>query len=84
MDILSVLRGSAGQISLSRTQAALGFLVCSGVVIWQAYKGDLSETVFVAYFGFCTAGYIGAKKLSGDKDIKEQKIEAGIDPEVKS
>lgn len=84
MDIFSVLRGSTGTISLSRTQAMLGFLVCSGVIIWQAYKGDLSETVFVAYFGFSTAGYIGAKKLAGDKEIKEQQIDAGMNPGEKT
>lgn len=58
----------------------LGFLVCSGVIVWQAYKGDLSEAIFIAYFGFSTAGYIGAKKIAGDKDIKEQQIDAGMNP----
>lgn len=52
MDALSMLRGSSGNISLSRTQAILGFLVCSGILIWQAYKGELSEAIFIAYFGF--------------------------------
>lgn len=77
MDIFSMLRGGSGNISFSRTQAALGFLVCSGIIIWQAYKGDLSEAVFIAYFGFCTGGYLAGKKLAVDKDIKEQQIDAG-------
>ncbi|MGK9174124.1 hypothetical protein KXR87_12965 [Yokenella regensburgei] len=78
MDIFSMLRGSSGGISFSRTQAALGFLVCSGVIIWQAYKGELSDVTFGLYFGFATAGYIGAKKIAVDKDITEQKLDAGI------
>lgn len=81
MDMFSVLRGSSGNISLSRTQAALAFLVCCGVVGWQAYKGTLSDVTFGLFFGFATAGYIGAKKIATDKDIKEQKIDSGIDPE---
>lgn len=84
MDVFSMLRGSAGTISLSRTQAALGFLVCSCAVGWQAYQGTLSDVIFGLYFGFCTAGYLGAKKLSGDKAIKEQQIDAGMNPGVKS
>jgi len=79
MDIFSMLRGQSGGISFSRTQAAIGFLVCSGVIIWQAYKGDLSEAIFIAYFGFSTAGYIGAKKIAVDKDITEQKIDADLE-----
>ena len=83
MDALSMLRGSSGNISLSRTQAILGFLVCSGILIWQAYKGELSEAIFIAYFGFSTAGYIGAKKIASDKDLSEQKLDAGLDPGAK-
>lgn len=83
MDIFSVIRGSTGNISLSRTQAALAFLVCCGVVSWQAYKGTLSDVTFGLFFGFATAGYIGAKKIASDKDINEQKIDAGLDPEKK-
>lgn len=83
MDMFSVLRGSSGNISLSRTQAALAFLVCCGVVGWQAYKGTLSDVTFGLFFGFATAGYIGAKKIATDKDIKEQKIDAGLDTENK-
>jgi hypothetical protein len=67
----------------SRTQAALAFLVCCGVVGWQAYRGTLSDVTFGLFFGFATAGYIGAKKIASDKDINEQKIDAGIDPEKK-
>ncbi|WIL41250.1 hypothetical protein QPJ96_14740 [Pantoea agglomerans] len=83
MDMFSVIRGSTGNISLSRTQAALAFLVCCGVVGWQAYKGTLSDVTFGLFFGFATAGYIGAKKIASDKDINEQKIDAGLDPEKK-
>jgi len=81
MDMFSVLRGSSGNISLSRTQAALAFLVCCGVVGWQAYKGTLSDVTFGLFFGFSTSGYIAAKKIASDKDLQEQKIDAGIDPE---
>lgn len=83
MDMFSVIRGSTGNISLSRTQAALAFLVCCGVVGWQAYKGTLSDVTFGLFFGFATAGYIGAKKIASDKDINEQKIDAGLNPEKK-
>lgn len=83
MDALSMLRGQSGNISLSRTQAALAFLVCCGVVGWQAYKGTLSDVTFGLFFGFATAGYIGAKKIASDKDLQEQKIDAGINPESK-
>lgn len=83
MDLSSIIRGTQGQISLSRTQALLGFLVCSGVVIWQAYSGTLSDVTFGLFFGFSTAGYIGAKKIATDKNISEQKIEAGVEPEAK-
>lgn len=84
MDAFSMLRGASGSISLSRTQAALAFLVCCGVVSWQAYQGTLSDVTFGLFFGFSTAGYIGAKKLAGDKDIKEQQIDAGMNPGEKS
>lgn len=83
MDMFRVIRGSTGNISLSRTQAALAFLVCCGVVGWQAYKGTLSDVTFGLFFGFATAGYIGAKKIASDKDINEQKIDAGLNPEKK-
>lgn len=83
MDVFSMIRGQSGNISLSRTQAALAFLVCCGVVGWQAYKGTLSDVTFGLFFGFATAGYIGAKKIATDKDLQEQKIDAGINPEGK-
>lgn len=83
MDVFSVLRGSSGYISLSRTQAALAFLVCCGVVGWQAYKGTLSDVTFGLFFGFATAGYIGAKKIATDKDTQDKKIDAGFDTESK-
>lgn len=83
MDVFSMVRGQSGNISLSRTQAALAFLVCCGVVGWQAYKGTLSDVTFGLFFGFATAGYIGAKKIATDKDLQEQKIDAGINPEGK-
>lgn len=69
--IMNMLRNTSGGWSLSRTQAALGFLVSSGVVIWQAYQGTLTETVFIAYFGFCVGGYVGAKKIAVDKQNRE-------------
>lgn len=80
MDVFGMLRGTSGQISLSRTQAAFGFLVCSGVIIWQAYKGELSDVTFGLFFAFTTGGYLGAKKIAGDKEIKEQQIDAGMNP----
>ncbi len=83
MDAFSMLRGSSGGISFSRTQAALAFLVCCGVVSWQAYKGTLSDVTFGLFFGFATAGYIGAKKIATDKDTQDKKIDAGIDTESK-
>jgi len=83
MDMFSLLRGKSGNISLSRTQAALAFLVCCGVVGWQAYQGTLSDVTFGLFFGFATAGYIGAKKIATDKDITEQKIDAGLETEGK-
>ncbi|WP_205950254.1 hypothetical protein [Pantoea stewartii] len=83
MDVFSMLRGSSGSISLSRTQAAVAFIVCCGVVGWQAYKGTLSDVTFGLFFGFATAGYIGAKKIASDKDLSEQKLDAGIDPGAK-
>lgn len=67
MDVFSMLRGSTGNISLSRTQAAMAFLVCCGVVGWQAYNGTLSDVTFGLFFGFSTAGYIGAKKIASDE-----------------
>lgn len=66
--IEGMLTGSKGTISFSRTQAAIGFLVCSGVVGWQAYNGTLSEAVFGLYFGFCSAGYLGGKKIAADSE----------------
>lgn len=83
MDIFSMLRGSTGNISLSRTQAAIAFLVCCGVVSWQAYNGTLSDVTFGLFFGFSTAGYIGAKKIASDKDLNEQKLDAGFEPGAK-
>ncbi|OON35618.1 hypothetical protein BTJ39_22340 [Izhakiella australiensis] len=78
MDALSLLRSPDGSVSLSRTQAALAFLVCCGVVGWQAYKGTLSDVTFGLFFGFATAGYIGAKKIATDKITAEKKIDAGV------
>lgn len=83
MDMFSMLRGSTGNISLSRTQAAIAFLVCCGVVGWQAYNGTLSDVTFGLFFGFSTAGYIGAKKIASDKDLNEQKLDAGFEPGAK-
>ncbi|EPE3189191.1 hypothetical protein ACSHDV_001043 [Cronobacter sakazakii] len=83
MDVFSMLRGASGNISFSRTQAAIAFLVCCGVVSWQAYKGTLSDVTFGLFFGFATAGYIGAKSIAANKDIKEQQIDKGIPPEDK-
>ena len=48
---------------------------------WQAYKGTLSDVTFGLFFGFATAGYIGAKSIAANKDIKEQQIDKGIPPE---
>ncbi|VTP70391.1 Uncharacterised protein [Leclercia adecarboxylata] len=73
MDALNMLRGMTGNISLSRTQAALGFLVSSCVVAWQAYQGTLSEVVFGLYFGFCTAGYLGPKSCPEIKISRSSK-----------
>lgn len=74
MDAFSMLRGTSGNISFSRTQAALGFMVCCGVIIWQAYKGELSDVTFGLFFGFTTAGYIGAKKIATDAQAEKDKI----------
>lgn len=71
--IKGMLTGSRGFLSFSRTQAAIGFLVCSGVVIWQAYQGTLSEAVFGLYFGFATAGYLGSKKIASDESVEKAK-----------
>lgn len=68
-----MLEGKRGTLSFSRTQAAIGFLVCSGVVVWQAYNGTLSEAVFGLYFGFSTAGYLGSKKIASDESVEKDK-----------
>jgi hypothetical protein len=75
MDVFGMLRGTSGQISLSRTQAAFGFLVCSGVIIWQAYKGELSDVTFGLFFAFTTGGYLGAKKIATDAQIEKDKMD---------
>jgi hypothetical protein len=80
MDKFSMFRNAAGGISLSRAQAALGFLVVTGILIYQAVDQTLDNTVLLAYFGFSIGQYIGAKKIAVDKDIKEQKIDAGVNP----
>lgn len=75
-----MFRNAAGGISLSRAQAALGFLVVTGILIYQTIDHTLDNTVLLTYFGFCIGQYVGAKKIAVDKDIKEQKIDAGIQP----
>ena len=71
--IKGMLTGSKGLLSFSRTQAAIGFLVSSGVVVWQAYHGTLSEAVFGLYFGFSIGGYLGGKKISSDESVEKAK-----------
>ena len=71
--IKGMLTGSKGFLSFSRTQAAVGFLVSSGVVIWQAYQGTLSEAVFGLYFGFSIGGYLGGKKIASDESVERTK-----------
>ena len=71
--IKGMLTGSKGFLSFSRTQAALGFLVSSGVVVWQAYQGTLSEAVFGLYFGFSIGGYLGGKKIASDESVEKAK-----------
>ena len=71
--IKGMLTGSNGFLSFSRTQAAVGFLVSSGVVVWQAYQGTLSEAVFGLYFGFSIGGYLGGKKIASDESVEKDK-----------
>lgn len=71
--IKGMLTGSKGFLSFSRTQAAVGFLVSSGVVVWQAYQGTLSEAVFGLYFGFSIGGYLGGKKIASDESVEKAK-----------
>ena len=71
--IKAMLEGRRGILSFSRTQAAVGFLVSSGVVVWQAYQGTLSEAVFGLYFGFSIGGYLGGKKISSDESVEKAK-----------
>lgn len=71
--IKGMLTGSKGFLSFSRTQAAIGFLVSSGVVVWQAYQGTLSEAVFGLYFGFSIGGYLGGKKIASDESVEKAK-----------
>lgn len=68
-----MLEGKRGMLSFSRTQAAIGFLVSSGVVVWQAYQGTLSEAVFGLYFGFSIGGYLGSKKIASDESVEKDK-----------
>lgn len=75
-----MFRNAAGGISLSRAQGALGFLVVTGILIYQAVDQTLDNTVLLTYFGFCIGQYVGAKKIDVDKNIKEQKIDAGLNP----
>ena len=71
--IKGMLTGSKGFLSFSRTQAAIGFLVSSGIVVWQAYHGTLSEAVFGLYFGFSIGGYLGGKKIASDESVEKAK-----------
>ena len=71
--IKGMLTGSKGFLSFSRTQAAIGFLVSSGIVVWQAYQGTLSEAVFGLYFGFSIGGYLGGKKIASDESVEKAK-----------
>jgi len=72
-----------GKQSLSKWTQLIAFLISSGVIAWYAYKLELSEWMFTAYFGVAVGANIINKKIATDKDIKEQKIDAGIDPESK-
>lgn len=74
--IKGMLTGSKGFLSFSRTQAAVGFLVSSSVVVWQAYQGTLSEAVFGLYFGFSIGGYLGGKKIAYDESVEKAKEDA--------
>lgn len=64
-------------------EMVIATIVAVSVFGWQAYKGTLSDVTFGLFFGFATAGYIGAKKIASDKDLSEQKLDAGIDPGAK-
>lgn len=70
-----------GKHSLSKWTQAVAFLTCTGVICWYSYKLQLSEWMFGLYFGVAVGGNILNKKISVDKDVKEQEIEAGKPPD---
>ncbi len=76
---MSVLDAVKSQItnsySISKLTALMGFMVASFVVVWQAIHGTLSDATFGLYFGFITAIYLGAKKISGDQSNDSKAID---------
>lgn len=72
-----------GKHSLSKWTQLVAFIICSGVISWYAYNLQLSEWMFTAYFGVAVGANILNKKIATDKDLTEQKIDAGINPEDK-
>jgi hypothetical protein len=72
-----------GKHSLSKWTQLIAFLVSSGVIGWYAYKLELSEWMFTAYFTVAVGANIINKKIATDKDTQDKKIDAGIDPETK-
>ena len=74
--IKAMLEGRRGTLSFSRTQAAIGFVVSSCIVLWQAYNNTLSEAVFGLYFGFSIGAYAVGKKIASDESVEKAKEDA--------
>ncbi len=65
-----------GKHSLSKWTQVIAFLTCTGVIAWYAYKLELSEWMFTAYFGVAVGANILNKKIAVDKVVEEKKIDA--------
>ena len=72
-----------GKQSLSKWTQLIAFIVSSGVIAWYAYKLELSEWMFTAYYTVAVGANIINKKIATDKDTQDKKIDAGIDPGAK-
>lgn len=69
-----------GKQSLSKWTQVIAFLTSTGVIIWYAYKLELSEWMFTAYFAVAVGANILNKKIAVDQEVKSKQIEAGINP----
>ncbi|WP_213993891.1 hypothetical protein [Sodalis sp. dw_96] len=75
MPILDVFNSAGDERpSLSKWMKGLGFITVTGVIIWQAYRGTLTDTMLIAYFAAVIANDQIGKRQSIHHDLENKRI----------